>query len=101
MRRPQSVKLDFDARVPIPISVFPSTYRNDASSEETTETKVEGKVQVGGRDGREDTRYSKQEVDIDIRDDRRRDRDDIKVYEERDRIVRDSRYPEVELNREK
>ncbi|KIW89656.1 woronin body major protein [Cladophialophora bantiana CBS 173.52] len=95
--------LDFDARVPIPISVFPSTYRSDASAEETTVTKVEGEVQLprpSSRVGREDTRFSKQEVDISVRDSRpRRDqyqREDVRVYEERDR-----RYPEVELTREK
>ncbi|KIX09500.1 woronin body major protein [Rhinocladiella mackenziei CBS 650.93] len=101
--------LDFDARVPIPISVFPSTYRSDASSEETTLTKVEGEVQLpptSSRVGREDTRFSKEEVDITYRDSRpRRDqyqRDDVRIYEERDRErIRDSRYPEVELTREK
>ncbi|KIX94988.1 woronin body major protein [Fonsecaea multimorphosa CBS 102226] len=96
--------LDFDARVPIPISVFPSTYRSvDASAQETTVTKVEGEVQLprtSSRVGREDTRFSKEEVDISYRDSRpRRDqyqREDVRVYEERDR-----RYPEVDLTREK
>ncbi|KIW76324.1 woronin body major protein [Fonsecaea pedrosoi CBS 271.37] len=95
--------LDFDARVPIPISVFPSTYRSDASAQETTVTKVEGEVQLPGtssRVGREDTRFSKEEVDISYRDNRpRRDqyqREDVRISEERDR-----RYPEVELTREK
>jgi len=96
--------LDFDARVPIPISVFPSTYRSDASAQETTVTKVEGEVQLpntSSRAGREDTRFSKEEVDISYRDNRpRRDhqyqREDIRIREERD-----GRYPEVELTREK
>jgi len=95
--------LDFDARVPIPPSVFPSTYRSEASAQETTVTKVEGEVQLpnSSRVGREDTRFSKEEVDISYRDNRpRRDqqyqREDIRIREERD-----SRYPEVELSREK
>ncbi|CAG5185649.1 uncharacterized protein ALTATR162_LOCUS11362 [Alternaria atra] len=38
--RPDSGKLDFEARVPIPFSVFPSAYRN-AELKETTSVKVE------------------------------------------------------------
>jgi hypothetical protein len=83
-------KLDFDARVPIPISVFPSTYRNDATSEETTKTKVEGEVKLEDRQGR-GGRVTKEKVDINIKDDRYRDRDDYRVYEKTDRIVKDDR----------
>ncbi|GLI81008.1 hypothetical protein PoHVEF18_009377 [Penicillium ochrochloron] len=73
----QSVNLDFDARVPIPFSVFPSSYRSDAVSE-TTQTRVEGEVQLDttSRVEREDTRasaplpdprvYGKEEVDFRI-----------------------------------
>ncbi|EXJ91060.1 hypothetical protein A1O1_04167 [Capronia coronata CBS 617.96] len=99
--------LDFDARVPIPISVFPSTYRSDASSQETTVTKVEGEVQLPGTSshvGREDTRFSKEEVDLTYKDGRpRRDqytKEEVRISEERGR-VRDTGYPEVELTREK
>ncbi|OQE19431.1 hypothetical protein PENSTE_c015G06389 [Penicillium steckii] len=55
----KSVNLDFDARVPIPFSVFPSSYRSDAVSE-TTQTRVEGEVQLDRTSGveREDTRVS-------------------------------------------
>ncbi|KAK2748911.1 hypothetical protein FQN57_007194 [Myotisia sp. PD_48] len=53
-----SANLDFDARVPIPFSVFPSSYRSDAVSE-TTHTRVEGEAKFSGasRVGREDTHY--------------------------------------------
>ncbi|KAK5077307.1 hypothetical protein LTR64_005210 [Lithohypha guttulata] len=66
---PSSVgNLDFDARVPIPISVFPSTYRSDATSvETTTETRVEGEVNQGAntqRVGREDTRFHRKEETV-------------------------------------
>ncbi|KAJ5397574.1 hypothetical protein N7509_005687, partial [Penicillium cosmopolitanum] len=56
---PKSGNLDFDARVPIPFSVFPSSYRSDAVSE-TTQTRVEGEVQLDRTSGveREDTRIS-------------------------------------------
>lgn len=37
-------KLDFDARVPIPFSVFPSTYRSDNSSSEKRKVSVEASV---------------------------------------------------------
>jgi hypothetical protein len=96
--------LDFDARVPIPPSVFPSTYRSDAPTQDTTVTRVEGEVQLppNSRVGREDTRFSREEVDINVRGNRpRRDqqqfqRDDVRIFEERDR----RRNPEVELSRE-
>ncbi|PGG98396.1 woronin body major protein [Polytolypa hystricis UAMH7299] len=61
-----AVNLDFDARVPIPFSVFPSSYRSDAVvSADTTHTRVEGEVKLAGssaaaaasRVGREDTHY--------------------------------------------
>ncbi|KAG9245330.1 hypothetical protein BJ878DRAFT_548189, partial [Calycina marina] len=39
------VNLDFDARVPIPVSFFPSSYRNDAA-ETTTTTHVEAEVKL-------------------------------------------------------
>ncbi|PGH31746.1 woronin body major protein [[Emmonsia] crescens] len=94
----RTVNLDFDARVPIPFSVFPSSYRSDAVSE-TTHTRVEEEVNLTGasRVEREDTGYegplpshSHQEVDIHIHSDRR-------PHEEHPR----SRYPEVELSRER
>jgi hypothetical protein len=50
------VNLDFDARVPIPFSIFPSSYRSDAV-ETTTQTHIEGEVnlspeqQSAGREG--------------------------------------------------
>ncbi|KAJ5908174.1 hypothetical protein N7495_000856 [Penicillium taxi] len=55
----KSVNLDFDARVPIPFSVFPSSYRSDAVSE-TTQTRVEGEVQLDRTSHveREDTRVA-------------------------------------------
>ncbi|KAJ5263476.1 hypothetical protein N7478_011081 [Penicillium angulare] len=77
----KSVNLDFDARVPIPFSVFPSSYRSDAVSE-TTQTRVEGEVQLDRTSHveREDTRvptslpeprvYGKEEFDIRVQDDR-------------------------------
>ncbi|EER41322.1 woronin body major protein [Histoplasma capsulatum H143] len=94
----RTVNLDFDARVPIPFSVFPSSYRSDAVSE-TTHTRVEGEVNLTGasRVEREDTGYegqlpsrSYQEADIHIHSDRR-------PHEEHPR----TRYPEVELSRER
>ncbi|KAK1138791.1 hypothetical protein N8T08_001792 [Aspergillus melleus] len=53
--------LDFDARVPIPFSVFPSSYRSDAVPETTLETeRVEGEVNLDRTSHveREDTRTS-------------------------------------------
>ncbi|KAK5942131.1 hypothetical protein PMZ80_006085 [Knufia obscura] len=105
LRRLKVGNLDFDARVPIPVSVFPSTYRNDATSvETTTETKVEGEANQGEpqRVGREDTRFRKEEETVDVRthtQGKHRERrpaqsqshDDFQVIDET--RVTDSRYP--------
>ncbi|XMA08032.1 hypothetical protein WAI453_000823 [Rhynchosporium graminicola] len=39
------VNLDFDARVPIPFSIFPSSYRSDDVAA-TTQTHVEGEIKL-------------------------------------------------------
>ncbi|KUL92079.1 hypothetical protein ZTR_02619 [Talaromyces verruculosus] len=112
----RTVNLDFEARVPIPFSVFPSSYRSDAVSE-TTQTRVEGEVEINttSRVGREDTAgaplpdprvYGKEEVDVRIRTDDRRPHsryEETRVYEERDRFYdnRQPNYPQVELSRER
>ncbi|KAH8701737.1 putative Woronin body protein hexa [Talaromyces proteolyticus] len=108
----RTVNLDFEARVPIPFSVFPSSYRSDAVSE-TTQTRVEGEVEINrtSRVRREDTvgaqqlpdprLYGKEEVDVRIRTDDRRPAarfEETKVYEERDRYPD---YPQVELSRDR
>ncbi|KAJ5723870.1 hypothetical protein N7488_001905 [Penicillium malachiteum] len=102
----KSVNLDFDARVPIPFSVFPSSYRSDAVSE-TTQTRVEGEVQLDHTSHveREDTRvpaplpdprvYGKEEVDLHIQDDRTTRRFDSQTYQSRNYGA------EVELTRER
>ncbi|MCJ1409916.1 hypothetical protein MMC19_004000 [Ptychographa xylographoides] len=106
------INLDFDARVPVPFSIFPSSYRSDVAEETTaTRTRVEGEVNTErvGREGHE-TRYSsfsaslpgrgrqeQEEVKVYDEDRNRRPRrtEDIKVYEERER------FPEVELARDR
>ncbi|EGS22922.1 putative woronin body protein [Thermochaetoides thermophila DSM 1495] len=55
LRCPDSVKLDFEARVPVPFSVFPSAYRESETATQTaqaTHTEVEIKVpEKAGRKG--------------------------------------------------
>ncbi|KAL4877503.1 hypothetical protein BJY04DRAFT_222060 [Aspergillus karnatakaensis] len=108
--------LDFDARVPIPFSVFPSSYRSDAVPETTLVTeRVEGEVQLDRTSHveREDTRtsaplpdprvYGKEEVDLHF--ERRSERPEHRsadnftvVAEERSQTAR---YPQVDLARER
>ncbi|KAL8739712.1 MAG: hypothetical protein Q9190_007513 [Brigantiaea leucoxantha] len=117
--------LDFDARVPIPFSVFPSSYRSNVE-EETTRVRVEGEANLpssASRVGREDqeTRYSSYSASIGKKDNRdsrsRYDREEIRVYEEdrdrrphreenvivheEDRYRQRDHFPEVELSRER
>ncbi|RMZ91036.1 hypothetical protein DV736_g1746, partial [Chaetothyriales sp. CBS 134916] len=42
-----------------------------------------------------------QDYDINIRDDRRQDREDVNIYQDQDRVDRDDRYPEVEITRDR
>ncbi|KAJ5470300.1 Nucleic acid-bindingOB-fold [Penicillium desertorum] len=119
-RRETSVNLDFDARVPIPFSVFPSSYRSDAVSE-TTQTRVEGEVNFDrtSRVEREDTRGSaplpapvqgKQEVEFRIQEERPRIQEEHPQYTQQPQQYSQSYQhsqpshnyaPEVELTRER
>ncbi|KAI9861060.1 MAG: hypothetical protein M1813_005489 [Trichoglossum hirsutum] len=86
------VTLDFDARVPIPFSVFPSSYRSDSASS-TTQVRVEGEVNLPsqtsrvGREGHESRYYSASAALPDRRDRSRYEDQEVttRVYEERDR----------------
>ncbi|ORY12944.1 hypothetical protein BCR34DRAFT_481872, partial [Clohesyomyces aquaticus] len=84
--------LDFDARVPIPFSVFPSSYRSDAVTKESTKVKVEGEVQAPsqhvGREGHEE-HYESFSATTKVPADRRdtRFKEEVRVYEE-DRVRR-------------
>ncbi|KAK5011371.1 hypothetical protein LTR60_004743, partial [Cryomyces antarcticus] len=84
--------LDFDARVPIPFSVFPSSYRSDAVTE-STEVRVGATLPAQparvGREGHE-TRYSSYSAALPNRKDRRYEEH---VYEE-DRVRRPGRGEE-------
>ncbi|TQB70223.1 hypothetical protein MPDQ_000778 [Monascus purpureus] len=112
----RTVNLDFDARVPIPFSVFPSSYRSDAVSETTTLTeRVEGEAKFDrtSRVEREDTRittslpdsqvYGKEEVDIRYRpaaaNTYNQAQAQVQAPSSYERFS-EKRYPEVDLARE-
>ncbi|PSS28322.1 hypothetical protein M430DRAFT_47338 [Amorphotheca resinae ATCC 22711] len=95
------VNLDFDARVPIPFSLFPSSYRSDAV-QTTTETRIEGEINLPqaqqrvGREGQysssisanlppQDGQFRQEEVHITREEDRHRPsrREDIYIRDER------------------
>ncbi|KAJ5958457.1 Nucleic acid-binding OB-fold [Penicillium vulpinum] len=124
----KSGNLDFDARVPIPFSVFPSSYRSDAVSE-TTQTRVEGEVNFErtSRAEREDTRSSaplpapvhgKEEVEFRVQEERSRIQEEHPQYTQQPQQQYSQSYtqeysqqypqqssqnyaPEVELTRER
>ncbi|KAI4116293.1 MAG: hypothetical protein LQ345_003267 [Seirophora villosa] len=110
-----SSNLDFDARVPIPFSVFPSSYAN--TTEDTTRIRVEGEANLPRRREDQETRYSsfqanlpnrqraeyeKDEVNLyhEDRDRRTRREEDVTYYHE-DRHHQRDRFPEVELSRQR
>ncbi|KAJ5794940.1 Nucleic acid-binding OB-fold [Penicillium paradoxum] len=120
-RRLKSVNLDFDARVPIPFSVFPSSYRSDAVSE-TTQTRVEEEVNFDrtSRVEREDTRGSaplpaprKEEVEFRVKEERPHVHEEHPQYTQHSQQYTqhshshsehqpsDNYAPEVELTRER
>ncbi|KAI9832031.1 MAG: hypothetical protein M1819_004575 [Sarea resinae] len=102
------VTLDFDARVPIPFSVFPSSYRSDAVTTEATQVQVEeaeidlpSRASRVGREGHaQETSYSSFEASLPPRKDRDRSRyeqESVNVYEEerpRPRRREDFRRPD-------
>lgn len=117
----RSPSLTASQRVPIPFSLFPSSYREN-TEEETTRTRVEVDSKKGERVGREDryssfsaslpgrkdrTRYDEEEIRVSEEDRHRRparrerDREEITVHEEGDHRHRDDRRTEVEFSRER
>ncbi|GIZ45690.1 hypothetical protein CKM354_000884700 [Cercospora kikuchii] len=71
----QIATLDYDARVPVPFSVFPSTYRNEKTSETEVTTDEQITVQGAGREDRPERQSTTSR-----RDDRYRE--DIRITEE-------------------
>ncbi|KAG9804053.1 hypothetical protein KCU68_g22422, partial [Aureobasidium melanogenum] len=108
-------KLDFEARVPIPFSVFPSTYRSDTVTK-STEIKVEEQVNLssshGGREGHE-TRYTssqappsrrfEEEIRVTEKDSYRhpgRREENIHTYEE-ERTSRPNRQTKISIEQDR
>ncbi|KAK5123665.1 hypothetical protein LTR85_002301 [Meristemomyces frigidus] len=87
---------DFDARVPVPFSIFPKTWRNE---KETTEVHTEEQVtlETAGREGPRPQQatsrtgdYSREDIRI-TEEDRRRPREHVRK-EENIRVYEDDRY---------
>ena len=68
MRPPKAVNLDFEARVPVPFSVFPSSYRDDKKGQgTTTKTHEELQLQLSHhKAGREGSQYSSYSATADL-----------------------------------
>lgn len=83
--RQTPVNLDFEARVPIPFSVFPSSYRSDAVTEQS-QVKVEAEAHLSekasrvGREGHE-ARYSASEASAAPTRKEQRFEEEVRVYE--------------------
>ncbi|KYG45464.1 hypothetical protein M433DRAFT_254681 [Acidomyces richmondensis BFW] len=109
--------LDFDARVPVPFSVFPSTYKNEQATAEVTQVKSDERISVQGA-GREEFREDRRYQQGPSRRDDRYTREDIRISEtdryrpgrvrreENIRITEDDRYTDrrdtrIEVDRER
>ncbi|KAE8454608.1 hypothetical protein EG329_000231 [Mollisiaceae sp. DMI_Dod_QoI] len=97
------VNLDFDARVPIPFSVFPSSYRSD-EQQTTTQTHVEGEIklpQAPSRVGR-DGQYSSYAATLPPpRDDRFQGEEVVHITREEERHHRPSRREDIYIRDER
>ena len=108
---------DYRPSIQVPFSLFPSSYRNEAvTEEESTRVKVEGETRRGaGREGHEE-RYSsfsaslpgrrREEVNVYEEDRERRPRrsDNYTAYEEEDRYREDrprDRVDKVEIEQDR
>ncbi|KAL8647484.1 MAG: hypothetical protein Q9210_005535 [Variospora velana] len=116
MYRRMEGNLDFDARVPIPFSVFPSSYAN-TTTEDTTRIRVEGEANLPRRREDQETRYSSFQATLPNRQRTDYEKDELKVHaEDHDRHIRREenltvyeedrhhqrhRFPEVELSRQR
>lgn len=97
--RTQAVKLDFEARVPVPFSIFPSAYRDVEQKESVQTTHEEVKVQLPHhRPGREGSVYSSHSASADRppRRDQRYSEEEIRIIRERE----DGRYRQPGVRRE-
>ncbi|KAK4102261.1 hypothetical protein N658DRAFT_506457 [Parathielavia hyrcaniae] len=111
---PEVANLDFEARVPVPFSVFPSSYRESETQTQThTHEEVEIKLpQLAGREGqhssfqaqatlptREEDRFREEEVHITRKEEQRR-RPGIReefVYREEQHRPRPTTYSETHV----
>lgn len=109
------VNLDFDARVPIPFSIFPSSYKSDEASTSQSGEKIKveadvkiSKTKIGGREDTEERIYSysedrrpyRKEEHVHIHETERdryptRVKEDIRVFEEHN--DRHPRHNEAEI----
>ncbi|KAH8816928.1 hypothetical protein F5884DRAFT_818826 [Xylogone sp. PMI_703] len=100
----KSVNLDFDARVPIPFSLFPSSYRSDAgvqTTTTTTKTRIEGEILATApeRLGRED-QYSSYTASLPPRQEQQFKQEEVFITREEDRHHRPSRREEIRVREE-
>lgn len=92
---PTPFNLDFDARVPIPFSVFPSSYRSDASTAEHTEVKVESELHLPDHPSRVGREGHASEAAYTVPDHKhRRVKEEVRFYE------RDRHRPHVQEEEE-
>ncbi|CEJ93458.1 Putative HEX1 [[Torrubiella] hemipterigena] len=73
----QVVNLDFEARVPVPFSIFPSTYKNGESQTQTethqqVDINLPPQQQHAGREGQHNTYSSEEQIRITREEDSRR-----------------------------
>ena len=97
--------LDFDARVPIPFSVFPSSYRSDATTE-SEKVRVEAELELPdqasrvGREGHEGRHQTEQRIERKFEEPSRYRKETVRI-QERDRLPEERVTRRVEVTRDR
>lgn len=101
MRPYKAVKLDFEARVPIPFSIFPSSYRDAEQKESITTTHEEVQIELPhhhrpGREGSQYSSHSAASADLPPRREHRYSEEEVRIVRERE----EDRYRRPGVRRE-
>jgi hypothetical protein len=98
--------LDFDARVPIPFSVFPSSYRSDATTETTEKVRVEAELELPdqasrvGREGHEGRYQTEHRTERRFEEPSRYRKETVRI-QERERLPEERVTRRVQVTRDR
>jgi len=94
------VNLDFDARVPVPVSFFPSSYKNDGVPATTTSTHIEAQFNLPHAQQRVgQDQFSSVSASLPPRE--RYNEEEVHIVREEERYNRPSRREDIYIREER